>query len=225
MKKLLKILCVSIVVLYLTGCGAKEEKRETSDSNVTVNMVTDDWKKDTVKKVAEELNELANDEKYIQAMGYDYLEETIEKVKNAKIDSEKEIQVYDYKEGVITKMLGSSGLSMDEFSEAAKRKVKQTEQAGIVNMMTSKFGVSAISTYSVLQTQATYAVDKAPDKQIWIIPTDSSDVFIIANIISNDELYPLCTISCGYLVGGENALEVIESSMDLCRMKPTGLKW
>jgi len=225
-RKIIKALCVTLAVAVLTACDAKTNDGVTLNANAVLYTVTDDWKKETVKTVVDQLNQLANDDKYNEAMGYSSLQVIVEKVKNVKIASEKEIVVYNYRDGAINRILSENNVSMDDFSEAAKNKLKKTAQSSISNMMISEFGASVLASYSILQTMETYAVDKAIDNQIWVIPTDSEGVYIVANIISSDGIYPLCTISCGYLVSeSEDVLETIEASMNRCGMKPVRQNW
>lgn len=91
MKKFLWILCVVLAMASLNACGKDEGVGLNEEAKL--NKVSNKWKKNAVKEVADQLHELVDDEVYMEEV-LGHLGQYRDELKDVEIDESESAVVY-----------------------------------------------------------------------------------------------------------------------------------
>lgn len=211
MKKVILVLCIVVAIVSLNACGKEKEEGVSLNKKEKLHKVTETWKKDTVKEVADKLKELVNDEKYMSSV-YGYLEKYCDKVRDAEIDDSKSAVVYTVTDDFVENAFAEhEDISFDDLSDVAQEALSASGISIVGSQIVLDLSQSGQLVYSGLVTTESYAIDKAFPNQIWLVPTNEESVYILAALVSNDDLYPVCSVTCRFVYCEEGAEDFLKS--------------
>lgn len=218
MKKFLWILCVVLAMASLNACGKDEGVGLNEEAKL--NKVSNKWKKNAVKEVADQLHELVDDEVYMEEV-LGHLGQYRDELKDVEIDESESAVVYTVTKKAVRKLVNEE-IHFNDLSDAAKQFIYDSGVSFVGSAAASMLGTQGQLVYSGLSATKMFAIDKAFDNQVWFIPTNDESVYIMATLISKDDLYPLCSISCRYICceGNEDFLDNLKEEYSEHGLEP-----
>ena len=186
MKKTGIVICMLAALVGLAGCSSvissdRAKSGIDSQGKFKVNTPDEEWFKEAALDVASSVNELANDDAYINIMGgSDEVVETARGWGDNVADTSGKIAVVIISDKAANFIMGQTD-GETPLSDTARDRVEKNACLAFGNYVTaSAGGASTLAASSILRYDKAYVVSEPVLDQVWVIPAGDGCAMWIA---------------------------------------------